>query len=336
MRIFLIKLIKFLLIGLFPFVLLFLGYIINDPYKVIYKYDDFSKSKVTLNKDYVSTETLFRNRGRYESFIFGSSRTMAYKPNIWRKYIGKKSKILVFDASCESIFGIYKKIYLLDSLNIHIKNALIILCKDYTFSGEGDSDGHLFMKHYYLTNKSYLDFHFCFFKAYLSPKFLLSYYTYLIFGKTYGWMDRYIQSENINFDPRTNEMRRIELEKEIYSHPEKYYNRSFNDGTFFNRPLPVIDSVPRISPKQKKMLLKIKNILLKHKTNYKVILSPLYIQITYNQEDLDFLKSVFNSNLYNFSGVNKYTASYLNYYENSHYTAKVGSNILKDIYLRNN
>ena len=334
MKMFLIKLIKFLLIGLFPFVLLLIGYIINDPYKVIYRYDNFSNSKVTLNKDYISTETLFRNRGRYESFIFGSSRTMAFKPKVWQKYIGSKSKILVFDSSCESIYGIYKKIHLLDSLNININNVLIILCRDYSFNGEGDSDGHLFMKHYYLSHKSYLDFQFCFYKAYLSPKFLFSYYGYLIFGKTYGWMDRYIESENIDFDPLTNEMRRIELEKEIYFNSKKFYRRSFKDGSFFKRPVPVLDSISRISFLQKEMIIKIHNILLKHKTKYKIILSPLYIQIGFNQKDVDFLQSVFNRNLYNFSGVNKYTNSYLNYYENSHYTVKVGGDILKTIYYK--
>ena len=81
-----------------------------DPFKIIKTYDNYSNNlKVIPNRDFISTEVYLKNRKiyHYNSFIFGSSRTMAYKTNDWRKYIDSTSRPFLFDASGESLFGIY-------------------------------------------------------------------------------------------------------------------------------------------------------------------------------------------------------------------------------------
>ncbi len=80
------------------------------------------------------------------------------------------------------------------------------------------------------------------------------------------------------------------------------------------------------------MLKEIKRILKKNNTNYKVVLTPLYEQIKYNPTDLIFLKNLFGSNLYDFSGKNSYTENQTNYYESSHFKPVIGDSILAIIY----
>ncbi|HSY76839.1 MAG TPA: hypothetical protein VK890_08285, partial [Bacteroidia bacterium] len=82
------------------------------------------------------------------------------------------------------------------------------------------------------------------------------------------------------------------------------------------------------------MILKeIKKIFDKHKTNYKIVISPLYSQETFNSKDLNELNELFDSsNVFDFSGKNQYTENIGNYYDNSHYKTFIGSQLLKKIY----
>jgi hypothetical protein len=92
------------------------------------------------------------------------------------------------------------------------------------------------------------------------------------------------------------------------------------------------DSIQRINKKQIFMLKEVKHILEKNNTNYKVVLSPLYEQIKFNNSDLLLLENEFGNNLYDFSGKNSFTDVKTNYYETSHFRPNVGDSILKIIY----
>ena len=80
------------------------------------------------------------------------------------------------------------------------------------------------------------------------------------------------------------------------------------------------------------MLKEIKRLLLKNKTKFKVVLSPLYEQTKFNPHDLQILKYVFGKNLYDFTGKNRFTDKITNYYESSHFRPSVGDSIMKIIY----
>ena len=82
-----------------PFVAL---YLIMDPFRVLRSYDDYLKGwLVEINQNYVSTEVYLKNHIRYgyDSFIFGSSRTMGYRTNDWKMYLGEGSSPFVFKSS---------------------------------------------------------------------------------------------------------------------------------------------------------------------------------------------------------------------------------------------
>ena len=132
---FILQGLKFSLIGLILIIIIIINYVWLDPFKVLYNYSNFSYSHVVPNRDYISTEIFKRNKNiyKYNSFVFGSSRTLAFSPSSWKKYLAEKDSPFMFDASKESIYGIYTKIKYLDSLNWRLDNVLVVLCRDCSF-----------------------------------------------------------------------------------------------------------------------------------------------------------------------------------------------------------
>jgi hypothetical protein len=321
---------------LLPIIILLILYIIFDPFKVIKKYDSYYVSDavqgVAINRGYVSTSTFENNYStfNYDSFIFGNSRSIFYEIADWKHYIDANSHCFHFDASEESLYGIYKKIKYLDVKNVNIKNVLFIL--DYTTLGQITplQNSHLVMISPQLEeNKNIIPFQIPFIRAFFTPKFMISYFDYKISGKVKKYMKN-IGDRPLHYELATNEMSFPQFEKFIES--GEYYTPE-RMKVFYNR-----DSIQSFSPvvieeKQKQFLIKIKDIFIKNKTNYKIIINPLYDQKKLNAIDLAYLELLFGSNnVFDFSGINKLTNDYSNYYEDSHYRPHVAREILKSIY----
>lgn len=316
-----------------PFLLLSISYILLDPFKIIKKYSTYSNSRVILNRDFISTETFLKKKDVYKfnSFIFGSSRTLAFKPTSWEKYLSNESRPFLFDASGETLFGIYKKIKLLDSLNVDIKNVLIVFCRDVSFPKYDNQKGHLFIKHPVLSGETKIDFHKHFFAAFFTPSFLASYYINYFSGKYYSFMKGYIENRNIIFNDTTNALSIADQELYIEQNEHRYYKE--NASIFYSRNSKrIMDSISRIQEIHIRMLNEIKKIFIKHKTVYKVVVSPLYEQIKLNFNDLKVLSDIFGKSVYDFSGKNTFTEKIENYYETSHYRPFVADSIFKCLY----
>lgn len=336
MKLFINKILVYFLIGTLPFIFLIIGYIILDPFKVVWKYDNYSNLHIIPNRDYVTTEMYLKNRNKenYNSIIFGSSRTMAFSPESWKKHIGNDSRPFLFDASGETIFGIYKKLLFLEKLNENLDNVLIIICPDITFQTTNNSQGHLFIKHPSTSGESWITFHLTFLKSYFNTYFLRAYYEYTFTQNIRPFMFDYIEFRNIYFDPITNRMTIEDKELEINSDPLKYYSE--RKEIFWIRPENHQEYDALIGATQEKMLIEISRILLEKNSNYKIIVSPLYEQKELNEKDLEKLKNIFGKDkIFNFSGINEITQNYKNYYESSHYRPSVGDSILNYIYKTN-
>lgn len=326
MKNFLVQLSIFVILGTITIIGV---YLIIDPFKVVYNYNSYDELEVPSNRDYISTELFLKNHQtqNYNSFIFGSSRTLAFKASHWKKYLSDESQVFTFDASGENLRGIYLKLKYLDQINVNLKNALIIICRDATFINNFETDkkfrDYLFIKHWKLSNQNYFTFQYEFFKGFIQPVFL-KYYFYKI--KIMG--DKY--QGKIKTDSISNEMSLIYNETQIKKDIIKYYDEK--KDVFYLRKNEKIDSMNRINSNHIKMLQEIKQILIKHKTIYKIVISPLYEQTKFNKKDYKILKDIFNENLYDFSGKNKFTENKRNYYEESHYRPIVGDSIFKEIY----
>lgn len=329
------KFLKKLFLFIFvPVFCLTASYLYFDPFKVVKEYKNYSYL-TSINKDFLSTEMYLKNKDRYKynSFIFGSSRTMAYHPEHWKAHLAAGSSPYVFDAAAESIYGIYKKLIYLDSTDVEIKNVLIIICNDFTFLSDKDSKAYLFIKHPLISGNGKVNFHSTFVKSYLNPNFFISFYFHKIFGKTYGFMKDYVDSKPVVYDSITNKVSFPTIERELRESPDNYYES--RASIFYKQKGETIDLNNKINENQKMMLKKIATILQKHHTNYRVVISPLYNQIKFSVKDFAILKETFGSNLYDFSGFNSFTKVQRNYYEISHYKENVGDSILNIIYQAN-
>jgi hypothetical protein len=316
-----------------PVFLLVLSFYVMDPFRLFKVCPDYSKDLYVIpNRDFISTEVYLKKKDRYHynSFIFGSSRTLAYQTESWIKYLAPGARPFVFDASGESIFGIYTKIKYLDAHGANMDNCLIILCSDCTFAHESDHTGHLGIKHPGVAGTSWLHFYWVFFKAYLDRPFFKSYWRYQWKGRYDETMEGYIEDRTIRYDTITNDVRILDQEKEWMNDQEAYYAK--RTAVFYERPAFVKEAKPQITLHQKAMLQEIYVIFQKHQTNYKLIISPLYNQVPLNRKDLNTLKRIFGEAVYDFSGKNAFTADKRNYFESSHYRPVVGAKILELIY----
>lgn len=333
MQQFLKQLSTFLIIALIPLLLVTIGYFANDPFSVLKPRKNFYNLSVVSNRDYVSTEMFIKNYPiyHYNSFIFGSSRTLGYRPMSWIKYLQSDAVPFVFDASGESVYGIYMKLKYLQRNNIPIKNALIILDRDLSFDNNKNHKGHLFIKHPLTSQESNFDFQLEFYKAYLNPKFLFNFYNYKFSGQYKPFMKGFIESRNVLFDTVTNQIVLADEDKAILENPKKYYED--RKSSLLKSGSERTDDMRRIHKKENELLLGIKTVLEAEHTEFKVIISPLYEQIKLHRSDDSILTAIFGKKFYNFSGKNSFTDNKTNYYEANHFTPKAGETILKTIYL---
>ena len=309
----------------------------NDPFRVFKHYDDYSKDMVVIpNRDFVSTEVYKQNKEsqKYDSFIFGSSRTIAFRTYTWQKYLGENASPYVFDASAETIFGMNRKVKYLAEKNDTIKNAILLICRNATFTNDGDNNGHLLKKHPEVAKTSWFRFYIEFLKSYFEVKFLASYYVYKFTGKYHSWMNGYIEPREIKYDPIRNDVTIVDQDEALREDEEKFYRDRAE--LFYDRKKTGHTSSAIINEKQEKMLQEIMDVFEKHHTCFSVVVSPLYEQIPLHEKDLGILKNIFGPDkVYDYSGVNKFTNDLHNYYEASHYRPKVGEAIMEEIYQSN-
>jgi hypothetical protein len=258
---------------------------------------------------------------------------MFYPAAQWRKYIGDSASVFHFDANSETLFGIYRKIRLIDSLHAPMKDVLIILDEE-VLRWTVNSAGHLFVKDYRLTAQSWLSFQLLFFKDFItSPKFISACLDYKLTGqiKPYMFAGRMLSRIQVGYNAESNEISFDNLEDSIVRNKQAYY--SGKEDVFYARSSSPVFSDPVISTEQMAQLFAIRDILKRNNTRYKIVISPLYDQKRLSTEDLDRLKLVFGEDrVFDFSGINSFTADKTNYYENSHYRPQVAGEILRSIY----
>jgi hypothetical protein len=324
-------------IGMFFAPVLFLAvvYLIWDPFKVLYNYESFYKSGdplyIILNRDYVSTETFLHNypTHKYDSFIFGSSCAIFFEVKDWERAIGPKN-CFHFDASDESIYGIYKKINYLAVRNITIRNALIVLDEG-TLQNTGDSRGHLIMKHPILSGRDRYAFQSEYVKSFFDFDFLEGLLLYKLPDGEKKYKEALFENPPMDYDVRSNEIKFSVFEKMIQTNSEEYYGR--HRRAFYRRDTIQHVSGSAIHSEQKWMLNEIFKMLRSAGADYRIVISPLYDQLKFNPEDLDFLMKTFGSErVFDYSGINQLTNDLYNYYETHHYRPHVARWIIDEMY----
>jgi len=315
-------------------IIIVMSYLI-DPFKVFKDYTNYYKQGfVSLNRDMVCTRTYrkYRNTEKFNSFIFGSSRSLTYQLDDWKNHLSEDAKPFHYDASGEGIYGVCMKILYIDELGDTIKNALIIADRD-LLSTVTNQKSHLLISSPEISKESKINFYTTFIRAELKVRFLMAYTDYSLFKKYRNYMSLLvfeIQYPSLYDSVNCNMI--FGKEQEIALDSVNYIKKLIQEGVFYKRPKLITENY-HITETEILQLKTIKTIFDKHHTNYKIIISPLYDQVPLDLNQLNLLYDVFGkNNVYNFSGKNEFTEPLTNFYEAQHYRSHVARKIMNIIY----
>ncbi len=319
-----------------PFWAIVLLYIVLDPFKVVRHYDSFFEEGdcVELNQDYVSTVMYDRQRARcgYNSFILGNSRSRNYEVNYWKDCLGGEDvSCYHFDASNESLYGLTSKVEYIDRQGDEIKNMLLVIDSQVLSAAESRT-GHLYHPAPQFTDDCGLSFQLSSFNAFCTLRFIYSLIYYKMTGEIKPYMidEGLLRKHSFQYAPESNEA------------TESLYEQQIAEGLFYDeqrmrafdvKVYPGRVEEPVIQEPQKSLLMRCRRVFDKHGTCYKIVINPLFDQVRLNPADLHILQQIFGEgNVFDYSGSNRFTTDYHNYYESSHYRPCVAREIMSEIY----
>ena len=332
------KLFLKLFLAVFPILIILGLYVYKDPFKVLYNYDSYFPKDgiqyVVLNKDYVSTETFVNNypKYKYDSYIFGNSRSMYYYVADWQKHINSQL-CYHFDASGESLYGIERKFLFLNDKKVPIKNALIVLDQTVCATTKNIGEAHLFKKDPLLSGQKNLDFQLECLKAFWDVDFLSAYvsllFTHRIGNKAEA--NQLLNNVDEHYEATANEISFPKYDSIIEKNRDSFYLP--RSDVFYKRDTNQKYAALTIKDEQKKLFYNIKRILDEDQSAYRIVINPLYDQVKFDTTDLETLYQIFGKkNVYDFSGINDITQNKYNYYESSHYRPFIANRIMDSIY----
>jgi hypothetical protein len=302
-------------------------YIQIDPYQDLRKYDNYSWTYYFQSLGDISTKKLLNSSIRYESFIFGSSRTVS----LWACYAQQKfegRRTFHYGNWNETIGGMHGKIKLLDSLGYDLTDVILYIDTDYTFEGDGTCRPY---DHYIFTK---------------TPKLQSLYSHYVGFMGDPANLNILLWRDvdpsifvNKHSDPVTNDRDHVCSDSLL---------RKYGEGEIDSAYLAKIDSLRRsgflqrrpaeqkfmesvISESERRMIEDIVRILDKHHSKAYVLLTPLYDQLKFSASDMSILRNAFGDRLYDFSGINPTTQAEYNYYDRKHFLDQVSKMMIDEV-----
>lgn len=324
-----LRLVRKLALFAIPFWALVALYIHDDPFMVLYKYDLYD-SDVMLNEHHVGWQIYQNHKDsvHFNSFILGNSCTMAFRCGEWEKYLDPGDRAIRLFGNAESMKAISLKLRALDREGAKIKNVLMILDRSSLSSFELLT-GHSHILPAAISGRNPFTVQLEFMQAFATPDFLFPYLKYRMTGNVKSDMKqmnsygRIRDSKNNDaFNPREKQ---IEQEGEMYWENRKHEFPE-RDGT-------IAIAKPAIFHSQQMVLDEIMEVLRRHGTSIRVIISPDYNQKKLHPNDRKILQNIFGKdNVYDFSGINEFTEDYHNYYESGHYRPVLGNKLLERIY----
>ena len=324
--------IKTFLFSLFPAAIIAAALILYfnaDVYEDFGKHQNYSWTYHFQQLGDIATKKLLHSNKKYNSFIFGSSRTIG----VYACYLQTKIPNSIFfhyGNFQESIGGIYEKLKLIDSLGYSIDNAIIYFDTDFTFLKDGNcrpSD------HYLLNHQS---------KMHYRIGHIETFFSVIDLNKLKILVGQKPDEDifpNWHSDLYTNDCNHQCSDSIIKSYSNVLNSKEFIRkmdslkliGFLHKRPDKQTFSDDQISIAELQYLIGIKKIFEKHSTNFKIIITPLYNQIKFSSNDMKILTQNFNGHLYDFSGINAITENIYNYPDRSHFQPYISKNILDSV-----
>ncbi len=324
------RFIKRVIIFGIPVVLLVISYFLFDPFHVLQSYDQYGSNYLkTFNRNRMSTELFLINNPKYKfkSFVFGSSRSSAFRTQTWAKFINDPTPYH-FDSFNDNISGIRGKMEFINKQGNKLENVLLVFDKD-TFSEQfEESNSIVHHKDYRWTDENIISYQLKFFKAYFMKQYFVHFLD-LKMNNTYRPAMEEFFKFKYYYEAPFNNFLFPDNEKQIKSDSLNYYKKP----EFLNRNQNPKSLDSMIKTHHVADLIAVKKLLVKNKSNYKVVFSPIFDQRSLNARDKKWLISLFGEDkFFDYSGKNKFTNDISNYYEPSHFTPRVGEGILSEIY----
>jgi len=332
MKNFLVKSLIFFL----PIELIIIAHLTLDPFRIIYDYDDpYEKSIVALNRSEICKRVYLKNREElgYNAFIFGSSRSQGYKCKSWEKHLPNDATALHFDGSGEGIWGIATKVNYIDELGDSLKYALVSVDGDLLINTDNNKK-FFTISPPEMSKESYTTYYTKYIQAGLDLKFLAGYIDMTIFGKYRPYMKKVIS--RVKYFHRGNPLTADVFYgngTHIKIDSAGYYNALIEKGVFYDRNTVDQNKKYEVTELEIEQLKSIKKVFDRHKTDFVIIISPLYDQLPLNIEQVELLNEIFGSeNVYDFSGKTYLTEPIHNYYEDSHFRPHVANIVMDSVY----
>ncbi len=309
-----------------------------DPFKIFRVHDEFySNTIITGNRESICLELLKRRimgNNKVENVIIGNSRSQAFKTDMWSQHIEvDKNTCFHYDGSSFGLYRTYNALQYLLENNATIKNVLIVMDVEY-FTEIANPREYMYIQPPEVSKENNLYYYWQFIKAGTHPVFLISYLIRQLTGKHFGFMKYYLSPKNGNHKSNnaTADLY-YSYDDEIRRDSVGYYLNKEKHGVFYDRVKQIRVEEATIGKEQILLLDKIASSLQKKSISVKIVIAPLYNQIKLNPQDLQQLKNLFGSNnVYDFSGINKYTSDIGNFYESSHFRPAVAKEIMKEVY----
>lgn len=308
---------------------LIMGYFIfADPMKLFFNNENPVSKGVLMNDRFYQIEYLQSKPKTYNSFIFGSSRSKAFKTNYWKKHLTKHAIPYHMGVNDESLYGIVQKLRYLDQNGYRINNVFIQM-DPRLLSQLKNSEAHVFRDHYLVSGETKTAFYQRFFTAFLNLNFLTNYIHFKRTGE--------IQNKNQNvflwdpgfiFTPSTGDIFYKRSDIQIKQDSLGYY-----DKLALHKRKRKENIAPKLlNNEAKQMLIEMQHIFKKNNTHYCIIISPNFDLTLLDPSDKKYLQQLFGVNFYDFSGKNQFTQTLGNYYEEKHFRPRVASHIIDSIY----
>ena len=322
-----------------PLLVLLSVYAITDPFRVIYSYhfeNYYNWQHWEVNRELVSVENLKERLAKNDipdSYIFGNSRSLAFRCDVWESLLGDHANAYHLDAASETLYGVYSKVKYLDRQNIKIKNILWI-CDATVFPKIANEYDVIHIKHPDISGESKFSYQTNFVKCYFTNFFFLKHIDFLFTGKIKNYMhDMFpIVPGFFRTESYRNDYYYQKFDSLLRTDSLRYYN-VFKKGGFDERTHEPETLNVVIKAKQIDMLREIKHILDKNNTQLKIVISPIYDQKKFNPADLKALTGIFGSNnVFDYSGKNEITDCKCNFYEGNHFKPYIANKIMRDIY----
>lgn len=325
------------LLALLPALLVVALYLVKDPFHVVrpYKgqvYNPGDTITLTINWGYITVESYkyFDPQEHFDSFIFGSSLSGYYFIKDWQRHLPADARPFHFNASRETLYGMFNKLRYLWRRGVNIKHALLII-EDEMLMRQPMDDDVLFVQHPQTApNVSWWKFHQLYFNAYRHPE-VVAYLlcpeamTQRVLDEGYATTDLSDRIEPIN------ESYYRWADSVINVNPDAFYTPQHI--AHYQLPLKELPCQPKITPHVNNMLRDIAGLLEKMGTDYQVIIPPHYGYEAISSDDLYAMELVFGpERVHDFSHDPQLGSDLHYYYDDGHLISRECGRLIDSAY----